>query len=241
VSRPLTRDEALRVLQLPGTADPVAAKRAYRRLARVHHPDAGGDGGTFHLLQLAYERLAVEDDDTPRVARGRPSRPAAAWHAEVSVDTSRVDVDGVDWSPSAPTAGPLARDAVAVHLARGDAPLVQPLHATSRGPGSRLNGVAHRLAGDLTAHLQVRAGTDDRGRAVVVLELAAGPRRARRALDRCPLHGEWVRLRGSNATILRSTLAPSAERRATAVRCADRLDTLLERLDWPLAAWIALR
>jgi hypothetical protein len=243
VSRPLTRDEALRVLQLPSTAGPTAAKRAYRRLARLHHPDVGGDRHTFHLLQLAYERLADEPEgQAPRVSTGRPSRSAAAWSAETLVDTTPVDLAVVDWSLRLDDGEvPLHRDAVAVHLAGGDTPLVRPLVATSRAPGSRLNGVAHRLAGDLTAQLRVHAGRDDRRRPIVVVELRGGARRARRALDRCPLDGSWVRLRGSSTTLLRSTLPPSGERRATAVRTTSHLERMLERLEWPLAAWTTLR
>lgn len=243
VTRPLTREEALGVLQLPGSAGASAAKRAYRRLARVHHPDAGGDGHTFHLLQLAYERLATEPDPegVPRVARGRPSRAAAAWEAEIAVDRSPVDVQSVDWTMARDEAATvLHRDAVAAHLADGDQPLVRPLTATSRHPGSRLNRIAHHLSSDLTAQLRVRAGADDRRRPVVVVEVRAGARRARRALDQCALDDPWVRLRGSSATVLRSTLAPSEQRRATAVRATDRLEVLLDRLSWPLPSWTRL-
>ena len=244
MARPLTREEALRVLGLPSTAGPDAVKHAYRRLARVHHPDTGGDGQAFHRVQRAYERLAdaPPEEATPRVARGRPSRHAASWRAEVTVDPSPVDIDRIDWSvPLGDGELPLHRDAVAVHLADGSTPLVRPLTATSRAPGSRLNRVAHRLAGDLTAQLRVHAGTDDRHRAVVVVELRGGVRKARRALDRCALDGGWVRLRGSSHTVLRSTLIPSAGRRATAVRVTRHLETLLERLDWPLSSWVTLR
>jgi hypothetical protein len=241
VSRPLTREEALRVLHLPSSAGRAAAKRAYRQLARVHHPDAGGDGRTFHLLQQAYERLADEDDDAPATFGGRPSRAPAAWQAEVTIDTAPVDLDLVDWTVRPGEAEiRLHRDAVAVHLADGDAPLVRPLTATSRAPGSRLNGVAHHLSGDLTAQLQVRPGTDDRQRPVVVVELRGGARRARRVLDRCALQGTWVRLRGPNTTVLRSTLPPSPDRRATAVRTTRRLEGMLDRLEWPLSSWTAL-
>jgi hypothetical protein len=244
VTRPLTRDEALRLLQLPSSAGPAAAKRAYRQLARVHHPDVGGDRHMFHLLQRAYERLADEPDEAgpPRVSTGRPSRPAAAWSAPTIVDPTPVDLGGIDWDLTLGDGeAPLHRDAVAVHLADGHAPLVRPLVATSRAPGSRLNRVAHRLAGDLTAQLRIHAGTDDRKRPVVVVEVRGGARRARRALDRCSLDGSWVRLRGSSSTQLRSTLPPSDERRATAVRVTRHLEQLLDRLGWPLPTWIALR
>jgi curved DNA-binding protein CbpA len=32
-------------------------KRAYRRLAKAHHPDLGGDATAFHRLDAAYRLL----------------------------------------------------------------------------------------------------------------------------------------------------------------------------------------
>jgi curved DNA-binding protein CbpA len=46
----LTREEAVRILGLPPSADRDTVKRAYRQLVRSHHPDAGGDPATFHDL-----------------------------------------------------------------------------------------------------------------------------------------------------------------------------------------------
>lgn len=240
MSRSLTREQALRVLELPSSAEPPAVKRAYRRLARRHHPDVGGDPATFHRLQLAVERL-LEDPGgqrPPRVARGRPSRPNAAWAADGAVDPGPVDLDVVDWSLDPPAgAAALTRDGTAVHLAGGDEALIRPLRASSRAPGSRLNRVAARLSPDLTAQLEVRTGADDRGHPVVALEISGSHRRARRVLDRVAVGDEWLRLRGSSTTVLRSTLAPSADRRATALRTVERLEGLLDRLAWPLPAW----
>lgn len=240
MSRSLTREEALRVLDLPPTAQAPAVKRAYRRLARRHHPDVGGDPATFHRLQLALERLLEEPAGRgpPPVARGRPSRPTGSWAAGEAVDTTPVDLTVVDWATEPTAQGArLSRDGAAVHLAAGEQALVQPLRATSRAPGSRLNRVAGQLSPDLTAQLDVRAGTDDRGRPVVVVEVTGAHRRARRTLDRVAVGEEWMRLRGSSTTVLRSTLVPSPERRATALRAARRLEELLERVGWPLSAW----
>jgi hypothetical protein len=234
---PLTREEALRELDLPAGSDPDAVKRAYRRLAREHHPDRGGSTETFHRLQVAYERLVDDPAPVPRVARGRPSRPFAVPDTPASADVS-----SVDWTaaPARPAAR-LDRDAAAVWLATvADLPPapVRPLIATSRGPGSRLNGVAIHLASGFTSRLTVDGDVDDRGRAVVAIELAASTRRARRALDRVPLDG-WVRRRGSSSTRLRATLPPSADPRETAVRALDRVEAMLGSLEWPLSAWTA--
>jgi len=229
-----TRAEALRVLQLSGTADGEAIKKAYRRLVREHHPDRGGDPATFHRLQQAYERLSDPNAEVPPpIVPGRPSRPHAGY-----TDPAHADLGTVDWDAD-PGAGErrLVRDEVAVWLAGTDAGPVRPLTATSRAPGSRANGLARMLASDLTAQLRVTAACDDRGRDVVALDVRGGTRGARKALDGAKLDGVWQRTRSSSSTNLRSELVPSDDRRATAVRTVDRLQGLLESLDWPLAAW----
>ena len=109
--------------------------------------------------------------------------------------------------------------------------------ATSRAPGSRLNGAASRLSSDLTSQLEVREDADDRGRSVVVVVVVAGTRGARKALDQVPLDGGWVRRRTSTATTLRWSAAPDADPRVTAVRAARTLAGLLQRADWPLSTW----
>jgi hypothetical protein len=54
-------------------------KSAYRSLAKVMHPDAGGTAGTFHLLQQAYETLSdpARRAEYDRAGQGVPApRPA---------------------------------------------------------------------------------------------------------------------------------------------------------------------
>lgn len=46
------------VLGVPVTASEGEIKRAYRRAARAHHPDHGGDAGEFRRVTLAYEVLS---------------------------------------------------------------------------------------------------------------------------------------------------------------------------------------
>jgi curved DNA-binding protein CbpA len=230
---PMTREHALRVLQLPSTADPASVKRAYRRLAREHHPDLGGDPATFHDLQQAFERLVHEDApaERPRVTRGRPSRPHAGFDAAV-------DVASVDWDTPLPEPRDrFDRDRLAVWLAREHTAPIHPLRAASRAPASKLNGLATVLAGDLSSSLQVRPDTDDRGTPVVALELRGSCRRARRALDQVALEGTWLRTRGSNTTVLTAAIRPEPARRVTAVRVTDRLERLLDALAWPLPDW----
>lgn len=237
---PLDRQEALRVLHLPPAADAPAIKRAYRRLARARHPDVGGDVHTFRELQRAYEILIgdaeVEGASAPP---GRPSRARDDWSsAQTGQARPRPDATSVRWDaplPDQPTR--LTRDLVACWLADGRGPGIRPLTATSRAPGSRLNGAATKLSTDLTASLAVRCDTDDRGHEVVAVEVAAGNRRGRRSLDDAPLDGGWVRRRTSSSTRVRWTAPPDDDLQVTAVRAADAVSALLERVGWPLSAW----
>jgi hypothetical protein len=232
VTGQMTREQALRVLQLPSGADPATVKRAYRRLAREHHPDLGGDPGTFDDLRRAFELLLDDPGPVrPRLVRGRPSRPDP--HA-----AEAVEVGSVDWSAPAPAPRePLDRDRLAVGLARDHAAPLHPLVAASRSPSSRLNSVAAMLAGDLSSSLTVRPATDDRGAAVVEVQLRGSCRAARRALDRVALDGAWLRHRGSNTTVLTTTVGIGEDRQRLAVQVTDRIVRLLEALGWPLRQW----
>jgi DnaJ-class molecular chaperone len=49
------------VLQIPTNASQEDIKRAYRNLARQHHPDKGGDTSHFQKIQEAYETLSDEN------------------------------------------------------------------------------------------------------------------------------------------------------------------------------------
>ena len=241
VSRPPTREEAARALGVAISADHQACKRAYRRLAREHHPDVGGDPDRFHVLQLAYERLVVDTDGPPPpvVSRGTPSRPPVPFIDETEV----ADLDSIDWNTTLPEGRVrLDRDRVAIWLAATapeagdrepqgpDAGMVNTLTATSRAPRSRLNRAAHVMAAELTSRIRVADASDDRGLPLVAVEVVAANRRARRALDHVPLHGGWVRTRRSSSTLLRATLSPSQDARATAVRATERLVALLDEL-----------
>ena len=62
-SRPVTAppseaDVARRTLGLSAGASAAEVRSAYRRLAKLHHPDKGGDAEAFQHVQRAYERLA---------------------------------------------------------------------------------------------------------------------------------------------------------------------------------------
>ena len=235
MSERLTREQAARLLQVTLPSSDGQIKRAYRRLAREHHPDRGGDVRVFHQLQAAFERLVEEDLGRPAVVPGRPSRtPATAPR-----DPSRSELDAIEVDRTIPErAVRLDAGLVASALARPHTAPVHPLRAASRAPGARLNRVAGVLATDLTATLHIEVITDDRGRPVVAIAVTGGVRRARRALEGATLEGVWIRRRRTSSTELRSTLAPRADRRETAVAATARLVRLLDAVSWPLEEWI---
>jgi len=234
VDERLTRQEAARLLGVTLPCGDGQLKRAYRRLAREHHPDRGGDARHFHQLQQAYERLVADGDQAPGVSRGRPSRtPASAPHAPSAADLAAFDLD----SDRADQPGPLDPDRFATLLASPHRGAVHPVLAASRAPGSRLNRAAGFLAAELTSTLEVRATTDDRGHDVVVVEVTGASRRARRAMEAADLDGTWVRRRRSTTTQLRAAIPPAGDRRETAAGIAVRTTRLLDSIGWPLREW----
>lgn len=52
------RGEALQLLGVPPEAQPGEIRRAYRRLAALHHPDRGGDPERFVAIRAAWELLS---------------------------------------------------------------------------------------------------------------------------------------------------------------------------------------
>lgn len=234
MSERLTREQAADLLQVTLPSSSGQIKRAYRRLAREHHPDRGGDVRLFHQLQAAFERLAGEDLTRPVVVRGRPSRtPATAPR-----DPSRAELDAITVDREVPErAVRLDADLVASALVRPHAAPLHPLRAASRAPGARLNRAAGMLASDLTSTLRIEVLADDRGRPVVAIAVTGGVRRARRALEDAPLEGRWIRRRRTSSTELLSTLAPRADRRETAIAATARLVRLLDAVSWPLEQW----
>ncbi len=237
MNQKLTREEAARRLGLTTSAEAGDVKRAYRRLAREHHPDLGGDSDTFDELQRAYERMVDDPAPAPSVSRGRPSRPPVPFVDETEV----ADITRVDWQAELPD-GDLRLDAdrLALWLASGSDAAVRAMEAISRSPGSKLNRVAHVMSEEFTSTLRVAEVMDDQRRPVVAVDVVGATRRARRALDRVALDGGWVRTRRSTATQVRATLPPSPDRRATALRATDRLTAMLEQLRWPLTSWIVV-
>ena len=239
----LTRREALRILELGQSADVVAIKRAYRRLARQRHPDLGGDPRDFHRLRVAYERLLEHGPDTSGET-GRSSRPRNAPWAESPTrrhSDEFVDLSEVAWNEPLP-AGAVARasvDLLARILAAPDtAGPVHPATGRSRGPRSLLNRFIRFLDPDLTATWRI-ASARTRGQLEhdVELRLRIWSRAGRRRVEGASLPPGWTATRGSSSTTIVRVLHPSRDRRATALRTARSLEGMLAAIDWPLDSW----
>lgn len=243
----LTRHEALAVLRLPPSADDREVKRAYRRLARELHPDAGGDADAFHSLQRAYERLLRPDGSGGRRPDGpvaRPSRPQGADWAEAPTrpfSDAPADVATVDWDRAVPDPDAtvrLDRSLVAVLLARGDGTgSVARLSGRSRGPRSVANRFIGMLDPDLTATWTI--STADAGDGVVV-RLRVWSRKGRRRIESASLPPGWVTQRASSSTTLMRRFRPAPDLPRTAARVASALEEMLEAAAWPLEGWYSL-
>ena len=75
--------DPLRILGLPQGATEAEIKRAYRRLAKQHHPDSAGEAALprFLAIQSAYEALTGIRPAAPRMSGARePRRPS--WQAD---------------------------------------------------------------------------------------------------------------------------------------------------------------
>lgn len=88
-----TTPDYYELLGVPHDADTEAITRAYRKLARVSHPDSGGNSGMFRLLRTAYETLT---DPLQRKAYddrlgSTESEPAPAEDAAPSEETAESD------------------------------------------------------------------------------------------------------------------------------------------------------
>jgi hypothetical protein len=85
------RREALRLL---GLQDPVGRSEvisAYRRLARQHHPDLGGDPDVFRSLTVARDRLLSDARSEP----GASARSTAGRSVKVRQRPGRRFLRGV--------------------------------------------------------------------------------------------------------------------------------------------------
>lgn len=246
-----SQDEARRLLGIGPAADAGDIRRAYRRLARRLHPDAGGDAAAFHELQAALDLLLRP---VPREPSGfspstsRTTRPSTdvrfgdgwgesttrRWH------DGPVPQDDLDWSrplPDPPHAWDRASVAVAAATPLANT-IVHPVVGVSRRPGSRLNRFSHWVAGDLMATWRIQPSPE---RGVpghdVEIRFDFPPGKARRRADETRFPLGWSRLRRPDTTTVTFVLPPSPDRRITALRAASHLEEALTALEWPLHEW----
>lgn len=240
---PMTTSEAVRILGLRGPVDAADVKRAYRELARQHHPDRGGDVAVFQQVQAAYDALRTDlpsPGEGPADAAPAPSVADRWWESSTRWHEGPVDTAGVDWETTIPSSAPypLSRDRLAVLLAEtGEGP-VAPLVARSRAPGSWLHAIIGWLQPDLLAELQVHPARDEgiEGHDVEV-RLAFRSFKARRIINEAGLPQGWIKHRGSSSTTVRRSLHPSVTRQATAARTARLVAEMTEAAGWPLDDW----
>ena len=235
--------EALGVLGLRGPVDAEEVKRAYRRLARDLHPDAGGDVERFRVVQAAYDALR---DGTDVVAGGPAPQARSAsvdqrwWDGPSAWHDDAVDRGGIDLDTPVPDGRVVAGsiELLARLVVSDDA----PARLVSRAPGSRLHRFVAMLDPELLSTLEVVLASDGRrpGHAVVVRLRAPGGRGRRRLAD-TPLPPGWVRSRGSDAVTAERRLRPSRDPADTAVRVARAVSAVCDALDWPLGEWFLLR
>lgn len=65
----------LKILELTAPATPDEIKKAFRRLAHVHHPDKGGDAEKFKEINEAYQQLKAGNVNQIEQAKQN------GWHA----------------------------------------------------------------------------------------------------------------------------------------------------------------
>lgn len=240
----MDEEEALTVLGLRGPADAAAVKRAYRRLARRLHPDAGGDAEEFHRVRTAYEVLG----DGTTTARGpEPQQRVASvderwWDGGSAWHEAPVERVGVQLDADVPDGAAVRADLDLLATLLGRAQPVAPIRLRSRAPGSRLHRIIAWLQPDMLAAVTVAPATSGpRPGHDVVARIQSSAGRGRRLLATADTPEGWTRARGSETVRLERRMRPCREPADTAVRVAGVVATALEDLAWPLTDWFLLR
>lgn len=236
-------EEALDVLGLRGPVDAATVKRAYRRLARELHPDAGGDADQFHRVRTAFETIR---GGTPATRSPAPQEHVASveqrwWDAHGAWHDAPVDRSGVDLTRDAPGEGATRVDVdLLASLLAGDEP-ISPVRLHSRAPGSRLHRIITWLQPDLLALVSIlpAASGPRPGHDIEVSVRSAGGK-GRRLLAGATTPGSWTRSRGSESVRIQRRFRPCRDPRDTAVRLAREVADALEAVGWPLGEWFVL-
>lgn len=241
-----TPDAARDLLGVDPRSTASEIRRAYRRLARIHHPDAGGDADTFLQLRAAVDLLLERSADRPETpaspSTGRRAYPSTSGRFRSAggavVDDRDVDTSVLDDRPLPSPASAWSRDdlarAVAAWLRGGDA---VPLVGVSRRPGSWLNRFSRHLSEDLLSRWRIEPATR-RGVAGHDLEAVVRlPSGARKRLDRATTPPGWSTVRRPSSTESTLVIHPGPTEAATAVLAALAVDELCEAIGWPLSDW----
>lgn len=239
----LSHQRARDLLSVGHRATPDEIRRAYRRAARTHHPDAGGDADTFRdVVDAADLLLGRAERERPIEASpstGRRAYPstmgqyAASGPADEPVDTSVLD------GAEAPATGQRwSRPGVAAAVLRAfDESGPDQIEGISRRPGSLLNRFGRHLSDDLLSRWEV-TGARHRGVAGRDLEVVATfPPGGRKRIDRADLPSGWSTTRNPAGTMSTHVVRPAATTDETAVLVAQVIDQMCSAIGWPLGDW----
>lgn len=92
--------ENYRTLELPMGASKTQVKEAFHRLAKVHHPDKGGDLKKMQSITAAYTSLMKVAPDTPRVSTGGTGGSGSfSYRSSTGFSVHEVRVNGVKIDP----------------------------------------------------------------------------------------------------------------------------------------------
>ena len=94
--------DALRTLGLRKGATPEEIKKAYKRLAREHHPDKGGDSNEFIKIHDAYESLKAA---AARASHQRARRPRRHCSQRYSASKKNLATRSKDTASTSPRPG----------------------------------------------------------------------------------------------------------------------------------------
>jgi len=231
----LSRQDAALILGVAVSATAKEVKRRYRLLARATHPDAGGDADEFASIQLAYERLIVNDAPKSLTQLRRPSRTPTGPPDLATY----VTFAAVNWDQPVSVDAITTPEQLAAHLALPNSEALTPFVARSRAPGAFTNRFAGSLSPEFTSQLAVTATLHGVNAAQIMITVDAKNRHARRAVRQLAADPRWIKQRRSTGLRLRCVFVSRGDRYMIAVHAAARAQEILTHLAWPLNQWQA--
>ncbi|KAL3941975.1 MAG: hypothetical protein SGBAC_003749 [Bacillariaceae sp.] len=82
-SRKNEKETPYAILGVDKNASPADIKKAYRRLARIHHPDKGGSASEFEKIARAYQTILVSATSSIVEKHGGSLKSTAHWDSEL--------------------------------------------------------------------------------------------------------------------------------------------------------------